>query len=877
MNGRLNLFQTGMLRWRDLAPYNAVHAVRVDRPLTAPRLQQAIDAELMESGLTGFELDRRHARFEYRGGPARRARRAAGWSRSRASAGRGDRARHCDFSWVTKNCFEVDFTGTIQNSGSGNYKFEWDFGCDGTYEVTAIVPTNVHSFSHTFPCGGGMFDVCLRVTDPMGTQCIVMHTITVPSTCCGQVDSTSIQCVIGPNEYAFNISVSNPPGAVNSCTYVLTTTTPGAVIFVPLTTTITPTGVNFFGHIGVPDPIPLFLNFIVQINCICDSTGLPITCNLPVSIQTICCKEIHVDDQVICREADSLDVQLQGVFGAVLNGVYNVSWYVMIKPATGICPSTPWNGQPYQTNAVSNTIPPLHLFPNSLPGDLCVYAVVDLLDGPCHQLTSNIAMVQFCTPDSCSLSGQDYCYSGACIVPGPLTLSLITHPDACPDSIKWFDPFDTIHPVQIGGLMYVPTACLSMANNQNCFEDFYYTVKIITNGCESKCEARIRFYSNDAPKGKLEMDPFEPQFFCPNEDATLKFTPGCTDDPPKWTWNTRPCIGGVATPILSAGTNSIIYNVNQLSQSAWYFVETQNGVCPTDTVQLKIEVKDAVSINSFTAVADACVSIVNLDLDFPPCMIAGCTTGCSCNYTIDWYKDGVLFASTPASPGSNSFGYNIQPLDGNYYAVLKADCCPNDMVTTSVITIDPACEPWVKGPCFICDSTPVMLCAHMIIPPSFPCNDPSCTFEWFDPNGMFIGNTTCITVTHAGHYTLQSTCSGCVKTVGFDLLQCQSGDMALGIPCGRVSIEELIPREASPLHIFPNPTTGEITVEWAGEAPKDAQLFITDPMGQILYTRHVPNDVTSLTAALDVLPSGIYFVKVQSADQLFTVAKLVKE
>ena len=33
MNGRLNLFQTGMLRWRDLYPYNAVHVVRVDAPL----------------------------------------------------------------------------------------------------------------------------------------------------------------------------------------------------------------------------------------------------------------------------------------------------------------------------------------------------------------------------------------------------------------------------------------------------------------------------------------------------------------------------------------------------------------------------------------------------------------------------------------------------------------------------------------------------------------------------------------------------------------------------------------------------------------------------------------------------------------------------
>jgi hypothetical protein len=70
MKGRLNLFQVGMLRWRDLAPYNAVHAVRVERPLTAARLRQAIDGELVAFGLTGFELDRRRARFTYRDGPA---------------------------------------------------------------------------------------------------------------------------------------------------------------------------------------------------------------------------------------------------------------------------------------------------------------------------------------------------------------------------------------------------------------------------------------------------------------------------------------------------------------------------------------------------------------------------------------------------------------------------------------------------------------------------------------------------------------------------------------------------------------------------------------------------------------------------------------
>ena len=44
MKGRLNLFQASMLRWRELHPYNAVHVVRIERPLDAARLTAIIDA-----------------------------------------------------------------------------------------------------------------------------------------------------------------------------------------------------------------------------------------------------------------------------------------------------------------------------------------------------------------------------------------------------------------------------------------------------------------------------------------------------------------------------------------------------------------------------------------------------------------------------------------------------------------------------------------------------------------------------------------------------------------------------------------------------------------------------------------------------------------
>ncbi|HJU24461.1 MAG TPA: hypothetical protein VJ891_18315 [Casimicrobiaceae bacterium] len=68
--GRLNLFQATMLDWRDLHPYNAVHAVRVMRSLDAGALAEAIEWQLSNAGLTGLELDRRRCRYGWQGGPA---------------------------------------------------------------------------------------------------------------------------------------------------------------------------------------------------------------------------------------------------------------------------------------------------------------------------------------------------------------------------------------------------------------------------------------------------------------------------------------------------------------------------------------------------------------------------------------------------------------------------------------------------------------------------------------------------------------------------------------------------------------------------------------------------------------------------------------
>ena len=70
MRGRLNLFQATMLRWKELHPYSAVHAVHVAAVLDVARLQSAIGRELEMRGLTHLTLDAVRGCYDYGGGLA---------------------------------------------------------------------------------------------------------------------------------------------------------------------------------------------------------------------------------------------------------------------------------------------------------------------------------------------------------------------------------------------------------------------------------------------------------------------------------------------------------------------------------------------------------------------------------------------------------------------------------------------------------------------------------------------------------------------------------------------------------------------------------------------------------------------------------------
>jgi hypothetical protein len=522
---------------------------------------------------------------------------------------------------------------------------------------------------------------------------------------------------------------------------------------------------------------------------------------------------------------------------------------------------------------------------------VCVYAEVRLTDGPCTLLVTNIACVQLCAPTTCTLqSDQEWCYMGTPITPSQLMLTLNSPPNACFPAIQWFAPDGS--PVQQGGTVYNPTQLLSMSNPLvDCYEDFFYTVKI-TDLCGTReCKVRIRLYSDDAPKGTLQVLPYEANTLCPYEDVTLNFIPGCdSDDPKTWTWYTRPCdpSSGTFTQLTGAGMMSNNWFTNMLQTSAYYYVETKNGVCMEDTVQLFLEVKDPLAIVLFDAIPDPCVEQqVDLSISWTPCTAAGCVPGtpCStqCSHTVEWYKGCTLIGITNEPPGAttSAFTYTTTPLAGSYYAVVKDDCCPSNMETSLVVEVLPSCEPVIAGPCFICEDEQVMLMDMSIIPPSTPCPY-FCGQTWTTPDGNIVGPATgpSIKVDAPGTYTLTTSCvvngQVCVKSTTYTLIKCQRA--VAGVQeCSVVAVEELLSPEVSPVRVFPNPASTGVTVEWSKGSPQKAVLFITDATGRILLKQDIPGNVTQLSADLDEFVPGLYFIKIQAENQLYEVAKVVKQ
>jgi len=634
-----------------------------------------------------------------------------------------------------------------------------DDNCPGvTYECS-------QEGTQFFECG--TTTITCTATDAAGNTKSCTYNVFVECQC-GEIVESGTSCSgIDENTLDFFITVNSTAGVTNpagNCTAIVSTNnssiTLNNIITIWSGNQATITGTATVSGCPFPDALPL----VVDLNCACYAGGPIIDCSLPVSVETVCCKTIAIDEASVCKEASSFSIPLLGVDN--LCDIQQIKWYTVDAP----CPPGSW-GAPIQ---VDNTYRPLEIAPEFYDGDICVYAEVFTSDVPCTSLVTEPVTITLCEPVNYTISPaeQEYCYSGSPITSGLLTAQSPSPTPECPDTLQWYDPNGVAIP-GANGLTYQPGA-LSLTNpgNGDCYEDFTYRLEV-----RSKCgvkfyDATIRLYDQDAPDGTLEMDPVEPLPLCYGEDATLRYTSACAGEPETWNWFISED-GSTFTPITTAGNRNPLYNTNRLYQDTWYQIRKQNGVCPEDKVEIFLPVNESLSITNFTAEhAPFCTpNGVSMSVTYSPSLPV------SCDFTIDWYRNGEIIHSTVTTVNSATYTYVPASLDdiaGNYYVKITSNCC-DETEKSNVVQVAPPMQVVVAGPCFRCNDQIVTLEGIVFN----PIDGATCTYQWYDENGAILGaNGTSLQVNpdQDGPFTFEVSCDDgtntCVQSDVFVLKQC---------------------------------------------------------------------------------------------------------
>ncbi len=705
-----------------------------------------------------------------------------------------------------------------------------------------------HQSGEFFPCGQTI--VICTATDMSGNTAQCNFGVNVYCEC-ASITGSSIECGAVHDTYDFTLTVENLTGSTGSSDCSITLGNPQGGIAITSYNVVWGGGsgntATVSGLISVPMTIPNSLQFDLTLSCIC-SDGHPVSCTQPVSLTPPCCDSVYVDPRAICSETDTIYVPLRGC--TALADVQQVRWYITPAP----CPAAPWGGTPYQT---TTGCADLVMLPYLYNTDVCVYAevTVGMGDYPCTVITSNIQTISICPPLACTIdpAQQEFCYMGVPIVPDPFQIN--TADAHCDYTVQWYDGSGNLLNGETGDA-YQPGPVDFGGAPDDCFFDTGFRVSI-TDLCGTRdCDASVRLWNDDAPKGTLTIDPVKTEY-CPGEDAMLHFEPGCAGVPPLWKWYSGSDASGPTYSFLpGAGTFNPDYNTNKFYEDFWFMVETKNGVCPEDTVQIFVNVKDELKAGDFSAtlLPDSCApSQLLLSLDFSPC-----NTPAECNcYTIEWYKDGFLLGSGIYNSTPATFLYDDPLLGGDYsgnYAAVIIDNCCNRSVETEIITVKPPCKLILAGPCFRCCNETVQLDAIIVN----PMPGVTCTYNWYVvDNGATIplGNDDFLIYDGAGTVFVEVSCGGCMKTESFFIKQCIPDSCVLGTAAAEASLLRL--------DLRPNPTTGFLNVEWKNELSVDGpfELRITNLQDRLIYSEQIPRGVNQTGLQLDQLPAGAYILR----------------
>jgi hypothetical protein len=246
---------------------------------------------------------------------------------------------------------------------------------------------------------------------------------------------------------------------------------------------------------------------------------------------------------------------------------------------------------------------------------------------------------------------------------------------------------------------------------------------------------------------------------------------------------------------------------------------------------------------------------------------------------------GSSSGTMTASPGFNmSIPGNEFNASGTYQLILKAVCGQDTCYCEFIIEVD--CDSCCTDLDAFCQNVenavtislePDTCKATFNIGDLGDCNDYIENVDWGDThvdNGPFFSNEMLMHIyPGSGLYEI---CYLAIEldTAGlicFEKIICDTID----IPCPTVAVNGL--DYSQRISLFPNPTKGEVTLNFENGSPGHCKSQISDLWGRPLISEQLEAGISSHNVSLDKLPSGIYFIKITENGLPVWIEKIVKQ
>ena len=85
------------------------------------------------------------------------------------------------------------------------------------------------------------------------------------------------------------------------------------------------------------------------------------------------------------------------------------------------------------------------------------------------------------------------------------------------------------------------------------------------------------------------------------------------------------------------------------------------------------------------------------------------------------------------------------------------------------------------------------------------------------------------------------------------------------------------PERSSGIRLFPNPTSGNLTIEFTAAVPTMGSVHVFDIYGRVIAKHNLYAGEKQQILSIAMLPAGVYFVKILSNGMPIWVKKIVKQ